>query len=318
MALALLILLAFVGTMAGCLAVLMLVDRSRRLRRARLVRQGSGEAAVTQRVLQRLEEARDDAPARPRRSGLTALLEERLRAAGLDLSPRAALLAMLLIAAALLGAALVSGVVPLLPALPVSLASGWMIFNILLDILRARRVRRFNDALPEALDIFARGMRSGQTVQGALGVVAQHARGITAEEFSRCHEELRVGFTLSQALAGIARRVGSPEAQFIAVATSLQAETGGNLVETLDNLANLLRERRKLRKKAAALSAETRVSAFILSSLPFVIAGVLFMLNRGYLDPLVFDRRGQIMSLAGLSCLGLGIYSMYKLARIEA
>ncbi|WP_010141189.1 type II secretion system F family protein [Oceanicola sp. S124] len=312
------ILLTFIGTMASCLLVLMLIDRSRRVRRARLVRQGSGSAARAQRVMQKLDSAQDGEALRRRPTGLSGLLEARLRAAGLALSPVMAGLVIALLAALAFALAALSGLVPLLAAAPASALTGWMVFNILLDIARARRVRQFNDALPEALDIFARGMRSGQTVQGALGVVAQHARGVARDEFARCHDELKLGVTLNEALAALARRIGSPEAHFISVATSLQAETGGNLVETLDNLAELLRDRRKLRKKAAALSAETRVSAFILSSLPFVIAGVLFVMNRGYLTPLIGDPRGLVMTLVGVVCLGLGIFSMYKLSRIEA
>ncbi|MGI3166916.1 type II secretion system F family protein [Pseudooceanicola sp. 200-1SW] len=318
MALALLMLLTFVATMASGMVVLMLVDRSRRVRRARLVRQGSGHRAATQQVLQKLEKARSGDALRQRRTGLVALLEDRLRLAGLDLWPGAALALIALLAGVFLALAWLSGLVPPLLAAPAALMMGWMMFNILLDGLRARRIRQFNDALPDALNIFSRGLRSGQTVPGALGVVAQHARGVTREEFAHCHDELKGGVALIDALSALSRRIGSPEAHFITVATALQTETGGNLAETLDNLAELLRERRKLRKKAAALSAETRVSAFILSSLPFVIAAILFLMNPGYLIPLAVDPRGQIMTAAGVLCLGLGIYSMYKLARIEA
>lgn len=133
----------------------------------------------------------------------------------------------------------------------------------------------------------------------------------------RCRDEHRVGLPLSDALSGMADRIATPEARFIAVATSLQAETGGNLVETLENLAVLLRDRRNLRKKAAALSAETRVSAIILSALPFVVGVILFVLNPGYLTPLIEDPRGNFMALAGVISLSLGLYSMYKLARID-
>ena len=115
----------------------------------------------------------------------------------------------------------------------------------------------------------------------------------------------------------MAERIGSPEAHFVTVATSLQAETGGNLVETLENLAELLRDRKKLRKKAAAMTAEIRVSAVILSSLPFVVAATLYFMNPGYLNPLITDPRGQIMAMAALASLGMGIFSMYRLSRID-
>ncbi|QRD45500.1 type II secretion system F family protein [Pseudosulfitobacter pseudonitzschiae] len=178
-------------------------------------------------------------------------------------------------------------------------------------------MRRFNEALPDCLDILARGLRAGQPIPAALSVVAQHATGISQDEFRRCCEELKLGVPLIRALTGMAERIGSPEAHFVTVATSLQAETGGNLVETLENLAELLRERKKLRKKAAALTAEIRVSAVILSSLPFVVAVTLYFMNPGYLNPLITDPRGQIMAMAALASLGMGIFSMYRLSRID-
>jgi len=122
---------------------------------------------------------------------------------------------------------------------------------------------------------------------------------------------------LLRRVGGIADRIGSQEARFIVVAAGLQVETGGNLVETLENLANMLRERRKLRKKAAALSAEVRVSAVVLSSLPFVIGLILWVVNAEYLQPLFSDARGRILSVVGLSFLGMGIFSMYKLSRLD-
>ncbi len=245
------------------------------------------------------------------------LLDTRLREAGLEMRHRAAIAVMMAIAVVMVLALQALKLAPLPLALLISGLASYLSFTVWLGHLRARRVKSFNEALPDCLDVFARGLRSGQPVPVALRVVANHAKGIAEEEFSFCCEEMRLGVGLNEALGGIADRIGSQEARFIVVAAGLQVETGGNLVETLENLANMLRERRKLRKKAAALSAEVRVSAVVLSSLPFVIGLILWVVNAEYLQPLFSDARGRILSVVGLSFLGMGIFSMYKLSRLD-
>ncbi|UOA25410.1 type II secretion system F family protein [Pseudosulfitobacter sp. DSM 107133] len=318
------IIVYFVLSFLTCLILgfsgLMLLDRSRRLRRARLVRFSSDHPGrATARVMRRLDALQNTEKdgLRHTKGGVVGLLQVRLKEAGLEISPLAALIVMLLIASAV-GLGLWYARLLVWPlAVAVGAGSGWVLFNVTLGGLRARRVRAFNNALPDCLDILARGLRAGQPIPAALAVVAQHARGIAQEEFRRCCEELKLGVPLIRALAGVATRIGSPEAHFVTVATNLQSETGGNLVETLENLAEQLRDRKKLRKKAAAMSAEIRVSAVILSSLPFVVAIVLYIMNPGYLNPLVIDPRGQVMAGAALFSLCLGIFSMYKLSRLD-
>ena len=118
-------------------------------------------------------------------------------------------------------------------------------------------------------------------------------------------------------LVRLSQRLPLPEIVFFSVATTLQAETGGNLIETLESLASQLRERRKLRKKAHALSSEARASAVILAGLPFAVAVALALLNAGYLEPLYADPRGQIMSLVALCSIGLGIYVMIRMGKLN-
>lgn len=306
--------------MAGALCLVGL-DRARRIRRARLVRYSTDHpSATSEMVRKRLADsasnARTDA-LKHTRSGVLGLLELRAREAGLNISPAGSVTAIAVISALVL-AGLVLGIrIPAIFAVVAAPATGWILINGLFDLLRSRRMRRFTEALPDCLDVFARGLRAGQPLGEALGLVASHTKGVAQEEFLTCREEHLMGMPLGAALAGVAARVTTPEARFLAVATNLQAEVGGNLIETLENLANLLRARRKLRKKAAALSAETRISAVILSSLPFVIGMILFVINPSYLMPLINDPRGRVLALLGVLSLCFGIGSMYKLSRID-
>ncbi len=319
-----LVIFVAIFTLSMCLstACLMMLDRARRIRRARLVRYSAAHPhATAELVRQRLRQAASMASSsalRHRKSGVMGLLEQRIREAGLSVSASTSLLIMACIAL-IIGSILVvtTSLAPVLIVL-VSAGCGWVLPNAIFDLLRGQRVRSFTEALPDCLDVFARGLRAGLPVGESLGLVSHHSTGIAHDEFRRCREEHRMGMPFDQALAGMADRLGTTEAQFIAVATNLQSETGGNLVETLENLANLLRERRKLRKKAAALSAEIRVSAVILSCLPFAIGLIIAILNPTYLHPLLEDPRGRLLALAGLVSLSLGIASMYKLSRIDA
>lgn len=313
-------LLAFVICISLGMCGILLIDHSRRLRRARLVRYSADHPSkIKDRVARNLETAQavEKDGLRHDKNGIRGLFEARLREAGLALSVRNSATVILLTAVVVAGGLWLTGLIAFPLATTVGAGAGWFAFSGYLRFLRARRVRSFNEALPDCLDIFARGLRSGQPIAGALGVVAQHTKGIAQEEFTRCCDEMELGVPLVAALNRVAERIGTLEAHFVTVATSLQAETGGNLVETLENLATLLRDKQKLRKKAAALSAEIRVSAIILSSLPFVIGAALFFMNPSYLTPLIVDSRGRIMLAVGFVSLGLGIFSMHKLSRLD-
>ncbi len=205
---------------------------------------------------------------------------------------------------------------PLL-ALPVAIVTPLLGAVIIIRIAQGRYRAAFTAQLPEALDVFARGLRAGRPVADSIGIVVETSNGPVHREFSRCHDEICMGETLASSLSRLQARVATPEVSFFSVATSLQAETGGNMIETMENLANQLRERRKLRKKALALSSEARASALILASLPFAVALAIAVLNGGYLEPLYNDPRGRIMSGAAISSIGLGVFIMKQMGKLD-
>jgi tight adherence protein B len=127
--------------------------------------------------------------------------------------------------------------------------------GLVVRIAKARYRAAFTEQLPESLDVFSRGRRAGQPVSSSLAIVVETSKGPLFREFSRCHNEICMGTTLPESLARLEARVPTAEVSFFTVATTLQAETGGNLIETIESIAAQLRERRKLRKKARALSS---------------------------------------------------------------
>lgn len=208
------------------------------------------------------------------------------------------------------------GLHPLL-ALPVAIGTPLLVAAFVLRIVQARYRDAFTADLPEALDVFARGLRAGRPVSDSLGIVVETSKGATQREFSRCHDEICMGETLADSLSRLQARVATPEVSFFSVATSLQAETGGNMIETMENLAIQLRERRKLRKKARALSSEARASALILASLPFVVAFAIAVLNAGYLEPLYADPRGRLMAGIAIGSISLGMFMMRQMGKLD-
>lgn len=213
-------------------------------------------------------------------------------------------------------AVLLGGPSPLL-ALPLAVCTPLAVAVLFVRMAKARYRFAFTEQLPEALDIFARGLRAGRPVTDSLSIVVDTAKGPIHREFSRCHDEICMGTSLPDSLARLEGRIPTAEVSFFSVATSLQAETGGNLIETMEGLAGQLRERRKLRKKARALSSEARASAMILASLPFAVALAIWALNAAYLEPLFGDPRGRIMSLAAVGSIGLGVYIMARMGKLD-
>ncbi|PVA06762.1 type II secretion system F family protein [Thalassorhabdomicrobium marinisediminis] len=298
---------AFIG---GLIAVMIHMDRRRRRHTARLQRvRGDAIATVATPTLPRKD--------RQARSGLFARIEAELertslrtRTGELVLQVTVGTLALYLLLVLLLG------MNPLL-ALPLALLAPPALAVLVLRAAQARYLVAFNTDLPEALDVFARGLRAGRPVSDSLSIVVETSKGAIRKEFSRCYDETRMGATLPESLSRLQTRVPTPEVSFFAVATSLQTETGGNLIETMEGLAHQLRERRKLRKKARALTSEARASALILAALPFAVAFILALLNWQYLAPLALDTRGQVMSVAALTSIGLGMFIMARMGKLD-
>ncbi len=310
--LALIVGVAFNAALA--LVILILYDRQRRQQRARLAR-ARGIAAPDQTA-----EPTDAPKARSERPRLSAFaaLDRRFAEAGMRLRSDEAMVQCAIGVFGLFALlVLVAGVAPPL-ALALSLALPPTTLALALRIARARYVAAFTHGLPEALDVFARGLRAGRPVADSLSIVVENAKpGPLQREFTRCRDEIRMGAALQTSLDRLSVRMPTPEVCFFAVATALQSETGGNLIETMESLAQQLRERRKLRRKAKALSSEARASAVILAALPFAVGTLLAVLNLGYIAPLWTDPRGRVMALLALCSIGMGIWTMIRMGRLN-
>lgn len=180
-----------------------------------------------------------------------------------------------------------------------------------------KRQETFVNALPEALDMIVRGVKSGLPVAETIVVVAEEMDGPIAEEMQRVTEDARVGMTLEAALWAAATRLEAPEFKFFVVVLTVQRETGGNLAETLENLSELVRSRKQMRLKVKAMSSEARASQYILGGLPFAIAGILLLVSPDYILTLYRTDAGHIILMIGGAMLAMGWYVMGRMVNFE-
>ena len=180
-----------------------------------------------------------------------------------------------------------------------------------------KRLANFNSKFPDAIELLVRGLRSGLPVTETLGVVAHEIPGPVGTEFRGVVERIRIGRTMEEALQETADRLGTPEFQFFVITLAIQRETGGNLAETLSNLADVLRKRAQMKLKIKAMSSEAKASAWIVGALPFIVFGLVSWLSPSYMGTFFVDQRLIIAGLGGVVWMGIGVFIMAKMVNFE-
>ena len=180
-----------------------------------------------------------------------------------------------------------------------------------------KRLANFNSKFPDAIELLVRGLRSGLPITETIGVVAQEVDGPVGEEFRAVSDKMKIGRTLDAALQDTADRLGTPEFQFFTITIAIQRETGGNLAETLANLATVLRQRAQMKLKIKAMSSESKASALIVGALPFIVFILVWFINNNYMANFFQDERLMIIGGGGLVWMGLGAFIMAKMVNFE-
>jgi len=189
--------------------------------------------------------------------------------------------------------------------------------NIVVNIKRRRRLKRFMNHFPEALEMFARSLRAGHSFTGAIQLVAQEMPDPIGPEFSKVFEEQNLGIPLRQALIGMTDRVDILDVKFFVTAILIQRETGGNLAEIIDKIAYVIRERFRIHGQLKIFTAQARMSGIILSLLPIGVAVVLWIMNPEYLKPLWFEKTGRILIAVAVTMQIFGMLAIRKIIRIK-
>ncbi|MFZ5747265.1 MAG: type II secretion system F family protein [Pseudomonadota bacterium] len=202
-------------------------------------------------------------------------------------------------------------------SLAVGLFAGVGIPHFVVGFFINRRIAKFTAKFPDAIELLVRGLRSGLPITETMSVVGAEVEGPVGEEFRSVSDKMKIGRSLDVALQETSDRLGTPEFQFFCITIAIQRETGGNLAETLSNLADVLRKRSQMKLKIKAMSSESKASAFIVGSLPFIVFGLIWFINNNYMAKFFIDERLMIAGGGGLIWMGIGVFIMAKMVNFE-
>jgi len=199
--------------------------------------------------------------------------------------------------------------------------AGAVIMGILpfwwIKLKKKRRMGKFEEQLPEALDLVARALKAGHTFGSGMSMVGSEFEAPISVEFSKTIEEINFGVNLLEALDNLLERVDCPDLNFFVVSIKIQSETGGNLAEIVENISRLIRERFKLKGRVRVLSAEGRFAAIVLLLLPFGVFGAIYALNPEFISVLFTTEIGKMITYAALGLMSLGVVVIRKMIRID-
>ena len=245
-----------------------------------------------------------------------ALLRKRLEQTGLEITLAKYLMVTLGLTLIIAVGLMMRGM-PFLLSLFAGLFVGIGLPHFIVGKMIIRRVNKFNVNFPDAIELMVRGLRSGLPITETLGIVASEIPGPVGIEFRMVADKMKIGRTMEAALQDTADRLGTPEFQFFVITLAIQRETGGNLAETLSNLGDVLRKRAQMKLKIRAMSSESKASAYIVGSLPFVVFTLVFLMNPNYMGKFFTDERLIIAGLGGMVWMAIGGFIMAKMVNFE-
>lgn len=202
-------------------------------------------------------------------------------------------------------------------ALVIGLFVGAGVPHVVVGHLVKKRTTQFIVKFPDAIELLVRGLRSGLPVSETLSIVASEVPGPVGEEFKLITERIKIGKTMEDALQDTANRLDMAEFSFFCITLAIQRETGGNLAETLANLSDVLRKRAQMKLKIRAMSSESKASAYIVGSLPFIVFGLIYTINPPYMQTFFTDMRLTVAGVGGLVWMAIGAFIMARMVSFE-
>lgn len=243
-------------------------------------------------------------------------IEDRLKYAGLSASKRKFYLASAA-CGLLLGAFVFIGKGDPVFALGACFVGAFGLPRWILNHLGKRRVRKFTDDFPNAVDVIIRGVKAGLPLAHCVQIIAAEFADPVRAEFRRIVEGQAVGLTMPEAVERLPDSMPIPEANFFAIVIALQNKSGGNLSEALGNLSRVLRDRKKMRLKIKAMSAEAKASASIIAALPFLVTFFVWLTTPDYISMLWTENTGRIVLMAAAFWMATGVFVMRKLINFD-
>jgi tight adherence protein B len=194
---------------------------------------------------------------------------------------------------------------------------GFAIPFLILKMKRTRRLRAFEEAFPEALDLMARALKAGHAFATGLKMVADEMPEPIGPEFRKTFDEQNFGLPLKDALANLTERIPNLDVRFFSTAVLIQRETGGNLSEILENLAHVVRERFKILRQVRVYTAHGRLTGYVLLALPAFLGVALMFINPEHMELLFRERMGHMMLAATVVMQTIGYFWIKQVVKIE-
>jgi tight adherence protein B len=202
-------------------------------------------------------------------------------------------------------------------ALPIGAVIGFALPFMVLNFKRSRRLRKFEEEFPEALDLIARALKAGHAFVTGLKMVADEMHEPIGPEFRKTFDEQNFGLPLKDALENLTRRIPLLDVRFFATAVLIQRETGGNLSEILENLGHVVRERFKILRQVRVHTAHGRMTGYVLLALPAFLGVALSFINPDHMNLLFKERMGHMLLMAALVMQTIGYFWIRRVVKIE-
>lgn len=201
----------------------------------------------------------------------------------------------------------------------VGLIAGYFLPMMVIKRMQANRLKKFNDQLPDMLNLMVNGLRAGFSTMQAMEAISKELPPPINAEFRRVVQEMQLGIPMERALDNLMRRIPSDDLDLVITAVNVQREVGGNLAEILDTITHTIRERIRIKGEVKAVTAQVVYSGRFLSMLPLILSAILWAINRNYM--MQFFEEPKICGIAMLSCGAImvlvGYFIMNKIADIE-
>jgi tight adherence protein B len=189
--------------------------------------------------------------------------------------------------------------------------------RIYIGMAKSRRLRAFNNQLGDSINLIVNSLRAGYSVLQAMEAVAEEMGDPIATEFGRVVQEVQLGLTLEQAFGHMLRRITSDDLDMMVTAINVQREVGGNLAEVLDSISHTIRERIRIKGEMQSLTAQSRISGYMVSFIPVVLAGFIYLINGEFMSLLWQHTCGYIMLGAAVLGIILGFIIINKMMQID-
>lgn len=298
--------IAAVGVLLACIAVALPAAKPNAAEAGAWNGGAAGQlqpATLRDRINQPFQALADRSNRQRRLNGGLSLTEHLARA---DLKLRSSEFVMIQVAFLVGGAALALWRFGFAPQFVIAGVGAYLVPMSYVKWRQGRRLKEFNRRLPEALSLLSNALKAGLSLPQAIEAVAHNSTPPISDELSRAIREINLGSATPQALANMVRRVGSEDLDLIVTAISIQSSVGGNLARILDGISHTIRQRVQVKAQISALTAQARASGWVITLLPFIVAGILDVITPSYFRVMFTDQGGRALLVVATISIILG------------